>query len=242
MIRRLAVVLLLAGARSAIAQDCSGPALQKALLERAAVAQGARKALQEAPTSRDAQDAALRTDADNTAFMRQVLAKCGWPRRSVVGEEAARAAWLLTQHADMDPQYQVLAAQQPLSGHGELVFPSPFYPGKAISDNTLNSALARMGYKGVATAAGAFGVLAPVATLGATVAFAVVVWRTRYVSLGSITAAVLLPVLAFADEVTWPVGVAAWMVAGLVLFRHRDNLRRLRSGREPRLGGRRVVS
>lgn len=48
----------------------------------------------------------------------------------------------------------VLAAQQPLSGHGELVFPSPFYPGKAISDNTLNSALARMGYKGVATAAG----------------------------------------------------------------------------------------
>lgn len=112
MIRRLAVVLLLAGARSAIAQDCSGPALQKALLERAAVDQGARKALQEAPTSRDAQDAALRTDADNTAFMRQVLAKCGWPRRSVVGEEAARAAWLLTQHADMDPQYQVLAAQQ----------------------------------------------------------------------------------------------------------------------------------
>ena len=98
------------------------------------------------------------------------------------------------------------------------------------------------GGKGVATAAGAFGVLAPVATLGATVAFAVVVWRTRYVSLGSITAAVLLPVLAFADEVTWPVGVAAWMVAGLVLFRHRDNLRRLRSGREPRLGGRRVVS
>jgi integrase len=48
----------------------------------------------------------------------------------------------------------VLAAQQPLSGHGELVFPSPFYPGKAISDNTLNSALARMGYKGVATAHG----------------------------------------------------------------------------------------
>lgn len=36
----------------------------------------------------------------------------------------------------------------------ELVFPSPFYPGKPISDGTMNSALARMGYKGAATAHG----------------------------------------------------------------------------------------
>jgi integrase len=35
-----------------------------------------------------------------------------------------------------------------------LVFPSPFYPGKALSENTFNSALARMGYKGIATAHG----------------------------------------------------------------------------------------
>lgn len=35
-----------------------------------------------------------------------------------------------------------------------LLFPSPFYPGKPISDGTLNSALARMGYKGMATAHG----------------------------------------------------------------------------------------
>lgn len=48
----------------------------------------------------------------------------------------------------------VLAAQQALSGHRELVFPSPHYPGKAISENTFNSALARMGYKGTATAHG----------------------------------------------------------------------------------------
>jgi len=37
---------------------------------------------------------------------------------------------------------------------GELVFPSPFYPGKPLSDGTLNSALARLGYKGIATAHG----------------------------------------------------------------------------------------
>jgi integrase len=41
-----------------------------------------------------------------------------------------------------------------VSGDRALVFPSPFYPDKALSENTLNSALARMGYKGIATAHG----------------------------------------------------------------------------------------
>jgi integrase len=41
-----------------------------------------------------------------------------------------------------------------VSGSGELLFPSPFYPGKLLSDNTLNSALVRLGYKGIATAHG----------------------------------------------------------------------------------------
>ncbi|MCK6427181.1 MAG: tyrosine-type recombinase/integrase [Burkholderiaceae bacterium] len=49
---------------------------------------------------------------------------------------------------------EVLAELQPLTGSGPLLFPSPFYPSKPISANTLNSALARMGYKGEATAHG----------------------------------------------------------------------------------------
>lgn len=49
---------------------------------------------------------------------------------------------------------EVLEAQRKLSGTGALVFPSPFYPGKVLSENTLNSALARMGYKGEHTAHG----------------------------------------------------------------------------------------
>ncbi|WP_298233203.1 integrase arm-type DNA-binding domain-containing protein [uncultured Azohydromonas sp.] len=48
----------------------------------------------------------------------------------------------------------VIERMRPLSGAGELVFPSPFYPGKPLSENTLNSALARMGYKGAHTAHG----------------------------------------------------------------------------------------
>jgi len=48
----------------------------------------------------------------------------------------------------------VLSGMQAISGGGVLVFPSPFYPGKPLSENTLNSALARMGYKGEHTAHG----------------------------------------------------------------------------------------
>ena len=49
---------------------------------------------------------------------------------------------------------QVLETMRPISGDRELVFPSPFYPSKPLSENTLNSALTRMGYKNIATAHG----------------------------------------------------------------------------------------
>ncbi|CAN7245707.1 tyrosine-type recombinase/integrase [Variovorax sp. LjRoot175] len=49
---------------------------------------------------------------------------------------------------------EVVKAMQPLTGHRGLTFPSPYYPSKSLSENTLNSALARMGYKGEATAHG----------------------------------------------------------------------------------------
>lgn len=41
-----------------------------------------------------------------------------------------------------------------ISGGRELVFPCPFYPSKPLNENTFNSALARMGYKIIATAHG----------------------------------------------------------------------------------------
>jgi len=48
----------------------------------------------------------------------------------------------------------ILESLKSSTGCHELVFPSPFYPGKPLSDNTLNNALARLGYKGTATAHG----------------------------------------------------------------------------------------
>ena len=57
----------------------------------------------------------------------------------------------------------VLQGLQPLTGTRDLVFPSPSYPSKPLSENTLNSALARMGYKGIATAHGFRALLSTVA-------------------------------------------------------------------------------
>jgi glycerol-3-phosphate acyltransferase PlsY len=101
------------------------------------------------------------------------------------------------------------------------------------------------GGKGVATAAGALGALEPLAMLATLAVFvAVVVWK-RYVSLGSVVAAMVFPLLAWAGhrlgwipDVTPSVVVASAAIAVLVLFRHRSNLRRLRRGAEPRLGER----
>jgi glycerol-3-phosphate acyltransferase PlsY len=94
------------------------------------------------------------------------------------------------------------------------------------------------GGKGVATAAGMGLALAPALALGAMVAFVAIVWRTRFVSLGSMSAAVLLPVLALATGEPWPVVGATAAAAALILLGHRDNLRRLGSGTERRLGRR----
>lgn len=94
------------------------------------------------------------------------------------------------------------------------------------------------GGKGVATGAGMAAVLLPVATLGLAAVFALVVWRTRAASLGSITIAVGLPLVAAA--LGRPAGeVAAFALCTvLVVARHRDNLARLRRGEEAGLGAR----
>ena len=92
------------------------------------------------------------------------------------------------------------------------------------------------GGKGVATASGVFGVLAPIAALAAAVAFAATVWRTRFVSLGSIVAALVLPIVGWLVPGPRMVDVAATAVAALILFRHRGNIARLWTDTERALG------
>ena len=94
------------------------------------------------------------------------------------------------------------------------------------------------GGKGVATACGAFAVLAPTAALWAAILFALIVWVTRYVSVGSMSAALALAPLAYATLSSPPVVVSALVVAILVVLRHTTNMRRLIAGRERCLGER----
>ena len=95
------------------------------------------------------------------------------------------------------------------------------------------------GGKGVATGVGVFLVLAPIAVGFAAVFFLLIVWRTRYVSLGSIIAAATIPLFIWLQHLfIRPVGpliptmAAAAAGAILIIFAHRENLRRLAEGTE----------
>ncbi len=98
------------------------------------------------------------------------------------------------------------------------------------------------GGKGVATALGIFLVVSPPAALSAFVVFAVVVYLWRYVSLGSMIAAGIMPALmGLFGEPRYYILLSV-VIGGLVIFRHRDNIQRLLEGRENRLGEKRGVS
>ncbi|MGH9945049.1 MAG: glycerol-3-phosphate 1-O-acyltransferase PlsY [Pyrinomonadaceae bacterium] len=99
------------------------------------------------------------------------------------------------------------------------------------------------GGKGVATGLGVFLLLSPLAVLLALLVFIFVVWRTRYVSLGSILAAGLMPVLVFLlsrvpdtepDAIYARVATAA-LGGLLIIFMHRANISRLLGGTENKL-------
>lgn len=92
------------------------------------------------------------------------------------------------------------------------------------------------GGKGAATGAGAWGVLHPASVAVAVVAFAVAVGITRRVSIGTLVAAILLPVLvAWSGGGTRSAAIAA-AASLLILWSHRANMQRLRTGTEPRIG------
>jgi glycerol-3-phosphate acyltransferase PlsY len=99
------------------------------------------------------------------------------------------------------------------------------------------------GGKGVATAAGVFLGLAPLATGVALAAFAVVVAVSGYVSLGSLTAAVaLVAAVPFTSGVRGPVFPVAVLVAAFVFWSHRANIGRLRRGEESSFRRRRAAA
>ena len=95
------------------------------------------------------------------------------------------------------------------------------------------------GGKGVATAAGVMLALVPWLTVTLFGVWIVVVLLTRYVSVGSITIAVGLIVGLFVLSEPWSVRAFGLFASGMVLWRHRTNVARLRAGTEHRVNLRR---
>ena len=152
----------------------------------------------------------LRTSGKRLAFLTMLLD---------VGKGVV--AVLLMQSLTYDPRWLGGAACAVVLGH---VFPVWF---------------GFRGGKGVATAIGAFSILSPLAVLAVVGVFLAVVAATRFVSLGSITAACLLPLamrLFFHAPDAEVISASATTI--LLVISHRANIRRLLGGAERRLGRR----
>ena len=96
----------------------------------------------------------------------------------------------------------------------------------------------RAGGKGVATAAGCFIVLSPFGCLIALGVFIVLVGVTRYVSVGSMGAAIILPLAVWFWTYSTPLTVTAAIFGALIIWRHSQNIKRLIQGDEPKFRAR----
>ncbi|MFC1494677.1 glycerol-3-phosphate 1-O-acyltransferase PlsY [Thermodesulfobacteriota bacterium] len=90
------------------------------------------------------------------------------------------------------------------------------------------------GGKGVATALGIFFALSPVVVLILLAVFILIVYVTDYVSLGSITASCMMPVILFFTEKNRDLLITASCIAAIICITHKDNIIRLIKGKERR--------
>ncbi len=134
------------------------------------------------------------------------------------------AVWLAGRLTGASPTVMAAAALAVMAGHAFPVF------------------LRFRGGKAVASYLGAFLCLAPLPVLAALLVFMIVVWRTRYISMGSMVASGTFPLAA------WLIAHPPWVVVGaaaaagvFIIWRHKENIQRLRAGTENvfSLGGRR---
>lgn len=128
------------------------------------------------------------------------------------------AVLLATWFLPADPNFRSFAALAVLVGHMFPVF------------------LGFRGGKGVAAALGSFAALAPWAVVTTLFCFVMVAWKTRYVSLASIIAAVLfLPADLVFYEPTKIQALTASLAVALIIFKHRANIQRLKNGTESKI-------
>ena len=105
----------------------------------------------------------------------------------------------------------------------------------AILGHSASVFLRFKGGKGVATGLGVIAMLMPAVTGVVFLAWLVIVLVTRYVSLGSIVGAALVPVLAFLFDCPTEYTVFGVLAAVLVIVRHHTNITRLLNGTESKI-------
>lgn len=109
----------------------------------------------------------------------------------------------------------------------------------AIAGHVFPVWLGFKGGKGVATGVGAFAALAPKAVLLSFAVFVIVLLVSRYVSLGSILAAILFPVAAYLLNPSLKGGgelMIMFAASMLIIVKHHANIRRILAGSESRFG------
>lgn len=92
------------------------------------------------------------------------------------------------------------------------------------------------GGKGIATALGVFLGIMPLVAVVLVCVFLILVGVSRQVSLGSVTAAGLAPIVAWLLGYPMPTIGVSLVIGALAIMRHRENIRRLIAGAEPKLG------
>ena len=112
------------------------------------------------------------------------------------------------------------------------------YGAAAIVGHVFSIYVGFKGGKGVATGAGVFVALAPIAAGAGLLVWSILVFTTGYVSLGSIAAAALLPVVVLIVQGVQPVFFLALALSVFVIYAHRANIRRLMRGEEHRFRAR----
>jgi glycerol-3-phosphate acyltransferase PlsY len=164
----------------------------------------------------------VRTVGSGNVGATNVMRSAGWTAGALAlvldASKGAAAALCARSLYPADPPLPALAALGAVVGH--------LYPVW----------LGFRGGKGVATGAGAFLPLAPLATGASCLVFLGVAAATRYVSLGSVAGAATLAGLAFVTGVPSVTAGATACVAALVIWKHRGNLARIAAGSERRLG------
>jgi glycerol-3-phosphate acyltransferase PlsY len=125
------------------------------------------------------------------------------------------AVWIAGRVTGGSPAWMSAAALCVMAGHAFPVF------------------LRFRGGKAVASFVGAFLYLAPLPLAAILLLFVVLVASTRYISLGSVVGAAAFPFAVWMiSHPPWPVLAAAAVAAAFIIWRHKENIARLRTGKE----------